>query len=162
MAVPEQHTAEWRQETRKNRYGLLITIARNELHNTRSFISEDNPWGCTEKEVSNWKKYRKAWMDIVLGDKTQISFSGTSDWLIGVQQPNPPPGWCSILKQIGEVPHVTCRVVDLDIHDPLMPADPMAQTPKEGVDPISEFTAGNKWVVEGEYLNTCDYDMTAP
>ena len=140
---------------------LLFTIAQNELFVTRSFVAEDNPWSCTAKEVANWKKYRAAWMAIATGDKKHISWTGSSANLIGVQEPNPPPGWISIMKQVGEVPAVRCRVTDLDIVDPTLPADPSSQSPKISVEG-EDWQVSSDFVVEGGYVNTCDYDMTAP
>ena len=156
MAAPP--IRDWSEESNKNRYSLLITIARNELMVTRGFVADDNPWGCTAREIANWKKYRKAWADIAQGDKSKINFTGNGDWLIAVQQPNPPPGWISILKQVGMVTPILCRVTDLDITDPTLPADPTAQAPKTSADPDNTWYHTTQYMVEGEYVNTNDYD----
>ncbi len=100
-------------------------------------------------------------MAIATGEKKYISWTGSGANLIGVQEPNPPPGWLSIMKQVGNVPAVRCRVTDLDIVDPTLPANPSAQSLKISVE-SPDWQMGSDFVVEGDYVNTNDYDMTAP
>lgn len=103
---------------------MLLHIARSEMKNSRAFIADDNPWGCTEEERTAWTTYRKAWLAIANGPKKYINFTGTGEDIIGVTRPPMPTGWVCIMRQIGDVPPLTCRISDFDIFDPTLPADP--------------------------------------
>lgn len=129
---------------------LLLHIARCEMKISRAFIADDNPWGLSETDIANWKAYRKAWVDIATGPKKHINFTGTGEDIVGVDRPDNPEGWLIIMRQIGEIPPLACRVSDLDIYDPTLPPDPTAYRKKESVDYDGTWQVGNQFMRESK------------
>lgn len=103
------------------RYKLILR-AKGELSITDSFIASDNPFNLTAAELTAFKAYRKAWMDIAFGNVDEVYTDLHSEnMLAGFTHPDIPDGWCLISRSVGDLPAVCVRISELDSIDATNP-----------------------------------------
>jgi len=96
------------------RYKLIVR-AKGELSITDKCVWSDNPYNLTASELSAFKAYRKAWVDIAFGDISKIVIDLRSEMLLnGFDHPVFPEGWCIINRSDMNLPGLLVRMSDLD------------------------------------------------
>ena len=91
------------------RYKLFLR-AHAEIQMTAHLLDSDNPWECTEAELTAWKAYRKAWADLAQSDLSTVEIVTQNDMMLGgIDTPDIPDGWDFVVRTEDDLPPLLVR-----------------------------------------------------